>query len=198
MNISSNNYKSFTVFILVLVGVSALFIYGISIFLERFSISIPFYIETPSIPAVYAVLFWTFDKYLWKMPIFKKLGIIIADDLNGKWVGIVRSSYDEFKTDIHAELVIKQTATRVKIYGKFNQSKSVSVHENFGISEADDQIALFYFFRNEPSYDATQTMATHEGSTKLLYDSENDTLSGYYYSGRDRNNHGTIEVKRIK
>ncbi|MFZ3031750.1 MAG: hypothetical protein WA082_01820 [Candidatus Moraniibacteriota bacterium] len=198
MNIDSNNYKSFTIFVLILVGISTLVVYGASSVLKSYAIEIPFYIETPSIPAVYAILFLVFDKFLWKIPIFKKLGIIISDDFNGKWVGIVKSSYDNFESDIPAELIIKQTATRIKVCGKFNQSKSVSIHENFGLNEVDDKVALFYFFRNEPNYDATKTMAVHEGSTKLVYNPGADSLTGYYYSGRDRNNHGTIEVKRVK
>ena len=197
MNINSNNYKSFTVFVLVLVGISTLTVYGISAVLKSYSITVPFYIETPSIPAVYAILFWIFDKFLWRMSIFKKLGIVIADDLNGKWAGVVKSSYDNFESDIPAELTIKQTATKIKVCGKFNQSKSVSIHENFGLSEVDDKVALFYFFRNEPDYDATKTMATHEGSVKLVYDPSTNSLTGYYYSGRDRNNHGTIRVTRV-
>ncbi len=197
MNINSNNYKSFTVFILVLVGISTLVIYGISSVLESYNITVPFYIETPSIPAVYAILFWIFDKFIWKMSIFKKLGIVVADNLNGKWTGVVKSSFDNFENDIPAELTIKQTATAIKVYGVFNQSKSVSIHENFELSEVDDKVALFYFFRNEPNYDATKTMATHEGSVKLVYNPSTNSLTGYYYSGRDRNNHGTIRVTRV-
>jgi hypothetical protein len=94
--------------------------------------------------------------------------------------------------------MIEQTATRIKICGTFAESKSVSIHENFSRSEIDNKVALFYFFRNEPNYDATETMSIHEGSVKLIHDEEKDTLTGYYYSGRDRNNHGTIEVKRVK
>lgn len=197
MNIDNNNYKKFTVFVLVLVAVSALIMYVISAFCEKHGVKIPWYIETPSIPSIYALLFLSFDKFFWKFRIFKKLGIIIADDLNGTWEGTVKSSYDNFKTDIRAELIIKQTATNIKIRGIFNQSKSVSVHENFGKSEIDNQTALYYFFRNEPQYDAVKTMAIHEGSVKLLYNPIDETLTGYYYSGRDRNNHGTIEVKRV-
>ncbi|MDP3731234.1 MAG: hypothetical protein Q8R34_01945, partial [bacterium] len=78
------------------------------------------------------------------------------------------------------------------------QSKSVSIHENFGRSEVDNQTALYYFFRNEPQYDSLETMAIHEGSAKLLYNKEKQTLTGYYYSGRDRHNHGTIEVTRLE
>ncbi len=199
MNIDSNNYKQFTYFILVLVAISTVFSYLISLFLKKLQFNIPFYIDLPiSAIGIYSIFFWLFDNYLWKFSFFKRIGIIIADDLNGKWVGVVKSSYDDFKTDIQAELNIKQTATRVKICGIFNQSKSVSVHENFSRSEIDDNVALFYFFRNEPKYDAVATMAIHEGSAKLIYNKDKDELSGYYYSGRDRNNNGTIEVKRLK
>ena len=198
MNINSNNYKQFTAFILILVGISAAIVYMISYGLKSYGIEVPFYIETPSIPAVYALFFVLFDRVLWKNKIFKRLGIVIADDLNGKWVGSLKSSYDNFATNIEAQLVIEQTATKIKICGTFNKSKSVSIHENFGRSEIDNRVALFYFFRNEPTYDATQTMAMHEGSAKLTYDLESDSLAGYYYSGRDRNNFGTIEVKRLR
>lgn len=198
MKINSNNYKNFTALILILVGISALVIYGISELFTKYSINIPWFIGTPSIMGVYAFLFYLFDKYLWKFKIFKKLGIVIGDDLNGKWVGIIKSSYDDFQKDIYAELNIVQTASSIKIHGKFNESKSVSVHENFGLSEMDNQTALYYFYRNEPQYDAIQTMAIHEGSVKLVHDPERKVLSGSYYSGRDRNNHGTIEVKLIE
>lgn len=198
MNINGNNYKQFTVFILLLVGISAAIVYAISYALTQYGVVVPFYIQAPSIPGVYAFLFLLFDRILWKkIKLFKKLGIIIADDLNGKWVGTLKSSYDNFATDIEAQLIIEQTATRIKICGTFNKSKSVSIHENFGRSEIDNRVALFYFFRNEPAYDATQTMAMHEGSAKLTYSPENDSLTGYYYSGRDRNNFGTIEVRRV-
>lgn len=199
MNINSNNYKSFTYFILVLIAISVVISYGISLLLKQYQIVLPFYVDLPiSTLGVYSILFWFFNNYLWKSPLFKKVGIIIADDLNGTWQGIVKSSYDNFKKDVKAELVIEQTATSIKICGTFDQSKSVSVHENFGKSEIDNEVALFYFFRNEPKYDAVETMAIHEGSTKLTHNKATDTLSGYYYSGRDRNNHGTIEVKRVK
>lgn len=199
MNIDNNNYKQFTYFILFLIAISTTISYLISLLLKKCQINVPFYIDLPiSAIGIYSIFFGLFDNYFWKFSFFRRIGIIIADDLNGKWIGIVKSSYDDFKADIEAELNIKQTATRIKICGTFNQSKSVSVHENFSRSEIDNNVALFYFFRNEPKYDAVATMAIHEGSAKLIYDKDKDELNGYYYSGRDRNNHGTIEVRRIK
>ena len=76
MNINSNNYKQFTAFILILVGISAAIVYMISYGLKSYGIEVPFYIETPSIPAVYALFFVLFDRVLWKNKIFKRLGIV--------------------------------------------------------------------------------------------------------------------------
>lgn len=190
------NHKSFAFFILFLIAISGILSYLFSSILKGNNIDIPFYIEIPSIPTIYTLLFIFFDRYLWKLGIFKMLGIITTEDLNGKWTGYILSSYDKFSSEISAELTIKQTATAIKIKGKFNESKSISVHEDFGFSEVDQSTALFYFYRNEPNNDAVNTMAIHEGSTKLVYNKESDNLEGYYYSGRDRNNHGIINVKR--
>lgn len=199
MNINNDNYRQFTYFILALIGLSVVISYEISLLLKQYQIIVPFYVDLPiSTIGVYSILFWVFNNHLWKWAFFKKIGIVVADDLNGKWEGNIKSSYDKHQKSIKANLTIEQTATRIKICGTFDQSKSVSIHENFSRSEIDNKVALFYFFRNEPNYDAVETMAIHEGSVKLIHDVADDTLKGYYYSGRDRNNHGTIEVKRIK
>lgn len=199
MNVNNDNYRQFTYFILVLIAISVVISYGISVLLKQYQISIPFYVELPvSTIGVYSILFWIFNNYLWKLRLFRAMGIVIADDLNGKWEGVAKSSYDNFKSNIKTEIEIEQSATKIKICGNFKESRSVSIHENFSRSEIENKVALFYFFRNEPNYDATETMSIHEGSTKLIYDKQKDTLEGYYYSGRDRNNHGTIEVRRSK
>lgn len=203
MKITNENYIQFSLFVIFLVFISSSIAYSISIFLSYSQVDIPFYIDLPiSAPALFALFFYIFDKYLWKEKhfhkFFKKTGIIIADDLNGKWKGIVKSSYDNFKKDITAELDIQQTATQVTIRAKFNESKSISVHESFGKNEIDDCFSLYYFFRNHPNSEAIETMAMHEGSAILSYNQEDDELVGHYYSGRNRNNHGTISVKRVK
>lgn len=203
MKITNENYKQFSLFVIFLVFISSSIAYSISTLLSYFQFDIPFYIDLPiSAPALFALFFYIFDKHLWKEKHFhkflKKTGIIIADDLNGKWKGIVKSSYDNFKKDIAAELVIQQTATQVTIRAKFNESKSISVHESFGKNEIDDCFSLYYFFRNHPNSEAVETMAMHEGSAILSYNQEDDELVGHYYSGRNRNNHGTISVKRVK
>lgn len=202
MNINTNNYKQFTFFTVFLLGLSTMVAYVLFLILNQYFIKLPTYaqifVATPSVPVIYAFLFTFFDKYLWKQKIFRQLGIIISYNLNGIWEGTLRSSFDKFSSDITVKLIINQTATGIKIHSTFDKSRSISVYENFGRSDIDNQVALYYFYRNEPNYDSDNTMSTHEGSVKLLYNSEDDTLTGNFYSGRDRNNYGTIKVKRIK
>lgn len=200
MQINSNNYKQLTFFVLILIGVSTLIAYTLFVFFgDKFSklpILVQLVISVPTVPGIYAILFLLFDKWLWKLKVFRYIGIVVSDDLNGVWVGEMKSSWDNFQTSIPTELRIKQTATTIKVCGKFNQSRSVSIHEYFGKNDMHNQTALYYFYKNDPNYDAPQTMAMHEGSTILIYDEQDNSLNGYYYSGRDRHNHGTIKVFR--
>lgn len=195
MKLNLNNYKRITLFLAFLISLSAYLSYFLSLKLKELGIEVPFYVEIPlSAPAIYYIFFELFNNYLWKLPIFNWLGIIDFDNLNGRWLGKIKSSYDNFVSDIPAELNIVQKATSIKIRGKFNESKSISLHEDFCFSDIDQTTALFFFYRNVPEYNATNTMAIHEGSSKLKYDKLTKLLTGSYYSGRDRNNYGTIEL----
>jgi hypothetical protein len=194
MKINNKNYRHFSYFILFLIVVSTAIAFFINKLINIYEINLPFYIEIPSITLIYGILFYFFDNYFWKWRIFKIVGIIVADNLNGKWMGVAKTSYDNFLNDIPVTLNIKQTATGVVIQGIFDSSKSISLNANFERSEVDDSVALFYFYRNEPNYDAVNTMATHEGSVKLIYNKVENRLEGSYYSGRDRNNYGTLKV----
>lgn len=202
MQIGTNNFGRFTFFVFFLLGISAFIGYLLLFFLGEKMVQLPVYaqlfLSIPTVPAIYSGLFSLFDKYFWKWKIFRYLQIIVVDDLNGRWEGFIKSSWNNFGTEIPTELTIKQTSTTIKIHGKFNESRSVSIHEEFGKSDIHDKTTLYYFYKNDPHYDAPVTMATHEGSGVLVFNQEDGTLSGYYYSGRDRSNYGTIEVHKVK
>jgi hypothetical protein len=41
-----------------------------------------------------------------------------------------------------------------------------------------------------------KTMSTHKGTVKLFFDETKNTLEGEYYSGRDRQNFGSLYFGR--
>lgn len=196
MKININNYKKFSRFIAILIWLSICLWYTLNTLINFFWLELPSWIWIPGIPTIYFLLFLLFDKYLRKRRIFKKIWLIESEDLSGIREGTLNSSYDNFESDIKATLTINQTATKIRIHWKFNESKSISLCECFEYSEIDNNTALFYFYKNEPNKDAINTMYSHEWSTKLIYNKESNSLEWYYFSGRDRKNHWTILVKR--
>ena len=59
---------------------------------------------------------------------------------------------------------------------------------------AREDCGLSYEYQNEPTAGASSTTHPHRGTAWLQYDERNQRLAGENYSGRDRQNIGTITV----
>jgi len=51
---------------------------------------------------------------------------------------------------------------------------------------------LNYQYINDPKSNAVETMSTHRGTARLIFDEKKNTLEGEYYSGRGRQNFGSL------
>ena len=56
---------------------------------------------------------------------------------------------------------------------------------------------LSYEYRNEPKPHAAATMHPHRGMTRLGLVSPG-RLEGEYYTGRDRQNYGTLSLEKVE
>ena len=161
--------------------------------LNKCQISLPWWVESPSILFFYGLLFVVFDKGAWI--IFRKIRFVKTPNLNGEWDGYLKSSFDEHSSEIKATLQIFQTWTKIKIL--LSTEHSVSHNESASIIVNTPEGAyLSYQYINEPKYNAVNTMSIHRGTTRLLLDKKENTLVGEYYSGRDRQNLGSLSFKR--
>ena len=184
-------------FYIILCLISVIVVYYTSNFLDKNDITIPFVAKFfklyfLSIPSTFGLLFLIFNKWLWKW--WSWFGLINFPNLNGKWEGHLKTSYDNFKSEIKATLEIKQTASTIKVKGIFNQSKSISICETFAFSEIDQSIALYFFYKNDPNQNEKQ-LKQHEGAMKLIYEKDKK-LSGYYWTGKDRQTYGVMEFNK--
>jgi hypothetical protein len=55
---------------------------------------------------------------------------------------------------------------------------------------------LSYQYINDPKSNAVETMSIHRGTVRLIFDEKKNTLEGEYYSGRGRQNFGSLSFKR--
>jgi len=181
--------------LLILAIVSIIFSWGFYKILGNYQISLPWWVESPSVLFFYGLFFVIFDKWFWQY--LKKINFVKTPNLNGKWNGNLKSSFDNHTSEINATLKIFQTWTKIKILLITDQSTSQSETASIVI-DAPEGNYLSYQYINEPKSNAVNTMSIHRGTVRLIFDKKENTLNGEYYSGRDRQNFGGLHfVKKV-
>jgi hypothetical protein len=179
--------------LLILAVISIALAWSFHQLMSIFEIGLPWWTESPSVLFFYGFLYTIFDKWCWKW--LRKIRLIKTPDLNGEWDGTLKTSFDSHTSELKTTLKIFQTWTKIKTILTANHSVSYSEAASI-ILEAPEGKYLSYQYVNEPKSSAVQTMSIHRGTTKLLFDEKADKLSGEYYSGRDRQNFGSLSFTR--
>jgi len=191
-SIDTNERKNI---LLVLAIVSIVFSWGFYRVLGYYQIALPWWVESPSVLFFYGILFEIFDRWLWRY--LKKVNIIKTPNLIGEWSGNLKSSFDNHSSEIKATLKIFQTWTRIKILMITDQSSSHSESASIVVDTPEGKY-LSYQYINDPKSTAVETMGIHRGTVRLVFDEKKNTLEGEYYSGRGRQNFGSLYFVRNK
>jgi len=163
--------------------------------LSRLPWRAPWWLDAPSVAAFYGFLYVWFDRHLWRAKWLRRIGLVSVPDLNGEWRGVILTSHDEDGRDHDVTVEIKQIWTRLCILLRADRSRSRSLVAAIHMDEPEGP-ALVYEYRNEPASGAVDSMHIHYGTARLTLDTTDDSLSGDYYTGRDRQTHGVIRLER--
>jgi hypothetical protein len=156
-------------------------------------IRLPFWIEVPGTFGIYELLYQLFRVWGWRLPILRFLAAVKTPDLNGTWIGVVQSSFDEHSEAHDVIVTIKQNWTHLNVTLKSPHSESLSL---VAAVELTMTSTLTYQYENTPRPGAVNTMHAHRGTAVLRLDADGLELNGHYYSGRDRQNFGSINLKK--
>lgn len=157
--------------------------------------SLPYINHIPYIPqistfgVVFIALFYLFDRHLWKSKLSKLSKI---PNINGDWEGKIETSHNG-REEIDVKVTIKQTWSSISIILETANSRSKSEVASISMSKS----RLVYQYFNEPSFSSVKTLHKHYGITMLDFKG-NDILKGFYFTDRDRQTHGDINLKRIE
>lgn len=192
--VDSNERKIVT---FILVVLSIILVRAAQRVLTHFAISLPWYICIPSPFAVFGLLWFSFDRYLWKFSIFHSIGLIKTPNLAGEWYGNLQSSHDEYHAAHPISLKINQnwTSISLSLHAKVSSSQSevASIYTNNSTAPV-----VNYQYLNDPNPKTPKTMHIHRGTTTLRYDTSKNTLEGSYYTDGKRKNYGEIRLERDK
>lgn len=192
-SINSEEHKHISLYIAVVAILLAwaLYLFSKNIF------PLPWWIEAPSVIGFYGILYKWFENKLWRNKHIRRVLSIKTPLIDGNWSGSITSH------SIHAnglipikKFCIKQTWSHMLIYLETETSESNSFEASMNVDEFGTP-RIHYQYINKPKDSAPETMHVHYGSASAKLD-DNGLLQTEYYSGRDRNNMGSFEVKKLQ
>ena len=151
------------------------------------------WLSAPSFAGLYSGLYWLFDRYVWKLGLFRKLNLVQLPNLNGKWVGEVKSSYSQDGSAHSVSVVILQRWSKMLIRLESEHSRSRSITASLRTADLPNP-ELSYQYVNEPKSNAPGTMEMHRGTATL--ELTGSGFEGDYYTGRGRGEVGTIKLSK--
>ena len=152
-------------------------------------------IDAFSAVGIYKVLYYAFDRFIWKWPPLRRFGLVTVPNLNGSWQGQLTSSYT-LDNNVHSiSVVITQQWSKILVRLDAEESNSKSVAASF-LTNDPTSPELVYVYENDPMAMAPKSMQIHSGTARLRL--TGSTLSGQYYTGRGRGTIGDIVLERAK
>ena len=148
----------------------------------------------PSIALVFGVSYWAFDNWLWRFRFLRVLRLINVPDLRGTWTGMIASSYTGFEKTQSVTVTIEQTWTKIVVRLNSAGSRSWSITASV-LTNSPEGMVLTHLFDNNPEAGSVETMQRFRGTTVLI-SAAPDRLEGHYYSGRGRETHGSVKLRR--
>ncbi len=157
------------------------------------------FVDSLGILGIYGLIFKIFDYTFWQIFPQGLFGIVEIPNLNGTWIGELRSSFDKNSTPYVITVKVVQTFSTIKIFSYFQRSWSYSIVADF-YKESDGRQVLHYVYRNEPGGNANPGMHGHYGAGKHEFIKSKNIMECSYYNEtpRDRGWYGSFNVKRKK
>ena len=178
----------------VIAGISVCIAYVYSKLSVLLCLTIPWWMESPSILGVYGILHWLYDHHLWKLT-FCRVRLSQIPNCNGTWYGLINSTHNGGE-ETEGMLAIHQTWSKILVEFKSSTSESFSRMASFNVCPGVST-GLIYEYANDPKIHAKQDMHAHRGLSFIKLNQSRTTLEGDYYTGRDRCTQGTLQMRLV-
>lgn len=145
--------------------------------------------------AVFAVLYYIFNCYIWKWtPISKVLKI---PNLSGGWEceGQTLNTEGKIVYSWKAKITIVQSWDKIRVRLQTDKSGSNSNSAALMCDDADGY-RLFYSYRNDPRIGEVE-LKSHRGFAEIVFNRKLESGEGEYFNGHGRFTFGTMKLKRV-
>lgn len=144
--------------------------------------------------AVFSVLYWLFDRYIWRWNPLSSL--LKVPDLSGDWecVGRTLNPDGTTKYEWQGKITILQSWDKLRVRLKTKSSGSNSITAALVVDPIDGYV-LLYHYKNEPII-GEAALREHRGCAELKFATDRQSAEGEYFNGYGRDTFGTLRLKR--
>ncbi len=158
--------------------------------------AVPGWVFAPLALLFYLAYYELFDRFLWRVSVFRVLRLVDAPDLNGVWEAGLKSSFSHLKEEHRIFVRIRQTWTRISITAETPEAISSSVAA--AVRMSDKTVELIYTFDARARGGSMDQSQKHSGTTWLRLSPDQTQFAGQYFTGRGRNNVGSLRLRRAR
>jgi hypothetical protein len=161
---------------------------------EKLDLSFLSHLNVP-VFALYGLIYFVFNKYLWKLKLFRK--IFLIPDLNGNWTCSGETSIKEGIKTVRkwkGDLTITQSWSKIAVCLKSTNSESKSLVASIA-HEQGSGFRLVYQYANNPNLNEPE-LQIHKGIAELLFDEDTKKASGHYFTDQHRSTVGSIQLRK--
>jgi hypothetical protein len=158
--------------------------------------------RVPTTVSILGLLFFIYNQYLWKIPVFKLL--MSVPDISGRYEGKVKYEWEGIKNEKKCFIEVVQTASKIKVQTYFSDGVSENTCSKSlveDIKQEEDGFFDIYLFYLNSGTKQNGGLDCHEGANKLRFiprgKTVNNQLIGHYFTNRQVQTRGEIEAIQI-
>ncbi|WP_370153280.1 hypothetical protein [Ferrovibrio sp.] len=143
---------------------------------------------------VFAALYFSFDYWIWKLPVASRL--LNIPNLAGKWevTGQSLGQKGEVLHDWKGLITITQSWEKIRVFLETKTSDSYSISAAL-LPDRDIGCRLMYSYRNEPKL-GNPDLKPHDGYAEIIFHPKNGVGNGDYFN-KQRFTFGTTKLKKV-
>lgn len=139
-----------------------------------------------------------FNKYIWKIPIIRKIFSIDLPYIEGRWEGTLFSTYTQHKKEHKIVIEFSQTLTRTSVWYYDENAITHSVIADTVLDEEGGPARVLCIYDNNPIINRDTELRRHIGVMELFVLADENSIKGTYFNNPvQRNTYGEIDIKFI-
>lgn len=139
-----------------------------------------------------------FNNYIWKLGFVRKFFSIDLPYIEGRWEGILLSTYTQYKKKHRIVIEFSQTLTKTVVWYYDENAITHSIIADIVLDEEGGPAKILCIYDNNPIINKDTGLRRHIGVMELFILNDENKIKGTYFNNPvQKNTYGQMEIKFV-